>query len=486
MDECVELARGFGARIAERFDLPVYLYAEAAQRPEREVLADIRRPQFEGLPAIAHPGNAPDFGPRALHPTRGRGRRRGAAVPDRLQHQPRDARPGPRQAHRPARPRATGGLPRVQALGLFLDDLLRPGLDEPARLHGHADLARLGDGRGWRPTRASRSRESELIGLAPLAALIDVADHVGVAASDRSRSASRQPRRWLKSATSSRPWRSSCAWRRRGRRPARDAARPGWRRRAAGAGLLIHGAAEVATLAGGLRLGAAQADVAALYGDGAADPQGRTRRPWRRTRDGSSPSGGWPRSRRALAAWAWPGALQRHRCAAAGRSRPGLIDPHTHLLFGGTREGELRLRQRGAGYLEILAAGGGILSTVSPTRAATDDELLDHGRRWLAEMLSHGVTTAEVKSGYGLDPATELRLLDLTAASTRGPVELVPTSWARTPCRRSSATGRRRAEAYIEDVIDEQLPPSPSRASRASATSSASAACSTPSSRAGC
>ena len=78
---------------------------------------------------------------------------------------------------------------------------------------------------------------------------------------------------------------------------------------------------------------------------------------------------------------------------------PGCVDPHTHLLFGGTRHAELALRQAGYGYLDILAAGGGILQTVRMTRAATDDELLAHGRRWLAEMLRHGVTTVEAKSG---------------------------------------------------------------------------------------
>src|SRR4029453_9206166 len=98
--------------------------------------------------------------------------------------------------------------------------------------------------------------------------------------------------------------------------------------------------------------------------------------------------------------------------AAGGSVTPGLIDPHTHLLFAGTREDELVLRQRGASYLDILAAGGGILSTVAATRAAAEGRLLAPGRRWLDEMLGHGVTTVEAKSGYGLDLETELRLLD--------------------------------------------------------------------------
>jgi imidazolonepropionase-like amidohydrolase len=82
------------------------------------------------------------------------------------------------------------------------------------------------------------------------------------------------------------------------------------------------------------------------------------------------------------------------------------VDAHTHLLFAGSREGELVLRQRGAGYLEILAAGGGILSTVAATREASTEALEEHGRRWLGEMLAHGTTTVEAKSGYGWTPQT--------------------------------------------------------------------------------
>jgi imidazolonepropionase len=135
------------------------------------------------------------------------------------------------------------------------------------------------------------------------------------------------------------------------------------------------------------------------------------------------------------------------------------VDPHTHLLFAGTREDELVLRQRGAGYLEILAAGGGILSTVAATRAASAAELMEHGRRWLAEMLSHGTTTIEAKSGYGLDLPTELRLLDVAfRLGEEGPIDVLPTwlgAHAVPPEYRSRPEG---TEAYVRHLLDEQLP----------------------------
>ena len=90
---------------------------------------------------------------------------------------------------------------------------------------------------------------------------------------------------------------------------------------------------------------------------------------------------------------------------------PGLIDCHTHMVFGGYRQGEIPLKLRGASYLDILRAGGGILDTVGKTRAATEDELYEKTKAFLDEMLSFGVTTAESKSGYGLDLENELKQL---------------------------------------------------------------------------
>ncbi|WP_448973013.1 imidazolonepropionase [Mesobacillus sp. LC4] len=90
---------------------------------------------------------------------------------------------------------------------------------------------------------------------------------------------------------------------------------------------------------------------------------------------------------------------------------PGLVDPHTHLVFGGSREHELSLKQAGVPYLEILAQGGGILSTVGSTKKATEEDLYKKASFHLERMISYGVTTLEAKSGYGLDADTELKQL---------------------------------------------------------------------------
>src|SRR5439155_11223166 len=90
---------------------------------------------------------------------------------------------------------------------------------------------------------------------------------------------------------------------------------------------------------------------------------------------------------------------------------PGLVDAHTHLVFAGTREHEYELRLQGAGYLEILAAGGGIIATVRATRQATAEELAAGMVPRLRMMLAHGTTTVEVKSGYGLSTTDEIKSL---------------------------------------------------------------------------
>ncbi|MCK5575088.1 MAG: amidohydrolase family protein, partial [Sphingomonadales bacterium] len=90
---------------------------------------------------------------------------------------------------------------------------------------------------------------------------------------------------------------------------------------------------------------------------------------------------------------------------------PGLIDCHTHLVFGGNRAAEFAMRQNGASYEEIAKAGGGILSTMRATREASLDELTQSAAKRASQLLSDGVTTIEIKSGYGLDLESEVKML---------------------------------------------------------------------------
>ncbi|MFZ5810118.1 MAG: imidazolonepropionase [Chloroflexota bacterium] len=107
---------------------------------------------------------------------------------------------------------------------------------------------------------------------------------------------------------------------------------------------------------------------------------------------------------------------------------PGFVDPHTHVIWAGDRAAEFEMRLEGKSYLEILAAGGGILSTVRATRSASLTTLLDQTRLRLWTMFEHGTTTAEAKTGYGLKTAAELRLFQaLLALDREGPLELALT-----------------------------------------------------------
>ena len=221
-------------------------------------------------------------------------------------------------------------------------------------------------------------------------------------------------------------------------------------------GLLIVGASEIVTMAGGVRRGPSQGEVARLTADDPASPEAPVVGIWEGRIAGVGPR---MEVEDALEADGLPLARFARVDAGGGAVTPGLVDPHTHLLFAGSREDELEMRQRGASYLDILAAGGGILSTVAATRAAGEAELLAHGRRWLDEMLSHGVTTIEAKSGYGLDLETELRLVDIAYRLGReGPIDVVPT-WLGAHAVPAEFRARPDGtEAYVRHLLDEQLP----------------------------
>lgn len=221
-------------------------------------------------------------------------------------------------------------------------------------------------------------------------------------------------------------------------------------------GLLVVGASEVVTMAGGVRRGTGQADVGRLETDDPGGPDAPAVAVW----EGRILAVG-PRA--AVEATLERDGHQLGRFArldaAGGSVTPGLIDAHTHLLFAGTREGELVARQRGASYLEILAAGGGILSTVAATREASEAMLLAHGRRWLDEMLTHGVTTIEAKSGYGLDLETELRLIEVAyRLGLEGPIDVLPTWLGAHAVPQEFRARPDGTEAFVRSLIEDQLP----------------------------
>jgi imidazolonepropionase len=142
---------------------------------------------------------------------------------------------------------------------------------------------------------------------------------------------------------------------------------------------------------------------------------------------------------------------------ARGRAvLPGFIDPHTHVVYAGERLGEFRERLAGASYLEIAARGGGILSTVRMTREATCDELVDSARVRLDRMLANGTTTAEVKSGYGLTTASELRMLEaIDKLNKVHPVDLVSTFLG---AHEVPPEYREKRQQYVDLLIEEMIP----------------------------
>ncbi|MBN2387595.1 MAG: imidazolonepropionase [Anaerolineales bacterium] len=135
---------------------------------------------------------------------------------------------------------------------------------------------------------------------------------------------------------------------------------------------------------------------------------------------------------------------------------PGLVDPHTHLVWAGDRAAEFEMKMAGAHYLDILAAGGGILSTVRASRAASPEALLEQTRARARRMFAHGTTTVEAKTGYGLETESEQKLLQtLLALDAEGPLEIVPTflgAHAVAPEYRTDPQG------YTDLICSEMLP----------------------------
>lgn len=135
---------------------------------------------------------------------------------------------------------------------------------------------------------------------------------------------------------------------------------------------------------------------------------------------------------------------------------PGFVDPHTHVIWAGDRAAEFEMRLEGKTYLEILAAGGGILSTVRATRTASLEKLMSETRPRLWTMFSHGTTTAEAKTGYGLRTATELRMLQaLLALDSEGPLELSPTFMG---AHAIAPEYRERPDEYTDFICATMLP----------------------------
>ncbi|MFI4981532.1 MAG: imidazolonepropionase [Nevskiales bacterium] len=150
----------------------------------------------------------------------------------------------------------------------------------------------------------------------------------------------------------------------------------------------------------------------------------------------------------------WHARLE-HDCRG-GWLTPGLIDCHTHLVYAGSRAGEFEQRLQGASYEEIAQAGGGIVSTVRETRAASEQELLRQSSRRLAALMAEGVTTVEIKSGYGLDTATESRILRVARQLGLACATEVKTTFLGAHALPPEYAGR--ADDYIALVCEEMLP----------------------------
>jgi imidazolonepropionase len=135
---------------------------------------------------------------------------------------------------------------------------------------------------------------------------------------------------------------------------------------------------------------------------------------------------------------------------------PGFVDAHTHVVFAGDRAQEFEMRLRGATYLELLKTGGGIMNTVRQTRAASLEQIVAETRVRLDRMLAYGTTTVEAKTGYGLDTATELKLLQaIVMLDAEHAIDLVPTFIG---AHAIPEEFKNRADEFVDLVVDEMLP----------------------------
>jgi len=203
--------------------------------------------------------------------------------------------------------------------------------------------------------------------------------------------------------------------------------------------LLVYGAGQLLTLAGeGTRCGRAMSELG-LIADGAV-----------------AAAGG-----RIIATGHTSAMRSRYRAkreidAHGSVVLPGFVDAHTHPVFAGSRQDEFEQRIAGATYLEIMAAGGGIMSTARATRSASPENLLCEARPRLARMLASGTTTAEAKTGYGLNSASEVASLQAIFALNRAqPVELVPTFLGAHAIPEEYAG---REEDYVDSIVHDMLP----------------------------
>ncbi|PCD08216.1 imidazolonepropionase [Peribacillus simplex] len=135
---------------------------------------------------------------------------------------------------------------------------------------------------------------------------------------------------------------------------------------------------------------------------------------------------------------------------------PGLVDPHTHVVYGGSREREFEMRLEGATYMDIMNAGGGIHATTRMTREASEEELMEQTTRRLDSFLAHGVTTVEGKSGYGMNLETELKQLRvMKKLQEEHPIDLVPTFMGAHAVPKDY---KGREDEFVDHLINDMLP----------------------------